>query len=129
VALVRGDPAIKKAVVASPAPRLLKDLVLGLWSFKSRGAAQAPKIIIAKIVGARLPELHVFFPRLLDIHACKPSSLSCQDFFSDIIFLAISYQLLAMSFLGYLRMVFNWLLKVKATKFELSMRLWFFAES
>jgi hypothetical protein len=78
-------PAIKKAVVASPAPRLLKDLVFWLWSFKSRGAAQAPKIIIAKKVGARLPELQVFLPRLLDIHACKPSSWSCQDFFSDII--------------------------------------------
>jgi hypothetical protein len=55
-----GDPeAIKKAVVAPPAPRLLKDLVVYLWSFKSRGAAQAPKIIVAKIIGAKLTKLHV----------------------------------------------------------------------
>jgi hypothetical protein len=56
--------AIKKAVVACPAPRLLKDLVFGLWSLKSRGAAIAPKIKVTKIIGAKLPELHIFFPRL-----------------------------------------------------------------
>jgi len=45
-------------VVACPAPRLSKDLIVGLWSFKSRGAAQAPVIKVAKIIGAKLPELH-----------------------------------------------------------------------
>jgi hypothetical protein len=50
-------PENKKAVVASLAPRLLKEFFLNLGSFKSRGAARAPKIIIAKIKGA-LPKLH-----------------------------------------------------------------------
>jgi hypothetical protein len=41
--------AKKKAVVASPAPRLLKDFLGCLGSFKSRGALRPGKIIIAKI--------------------------------------------------------------------------------
>jgi hypothetical protein len=53
-------PGNKKSRGRLSAPRLLKDLVFGLGSFKSRGAAIAPKIIIAKKVGAGLPKLHVF---------------------------------------------------------------------
>jgi hypothetical protein len=44
----RGE--IKKAVVASPAPRLLKDFLGCLLSFKSRGALRPGKIKVAKII-------------------------------------------------------------------------------